>query len=395
MKNDDFVNKAVIGLPFSGIRKIYELASTLGKEGKNIIHLEIGRPDFDTPKHIKEAAKDALDSGKVHYTSNYGLIELREAVSEKLFSDNNITVNPQDEIIVTSGVSEANFIIMASLLEKGDEVIVLTPCWPTYLDLPPFFGAKVVAIPMYTNHRFDIDFEIIEKSINKKTKLMIINSPSNPTGIVLSEKSIHRFAELAEQYNLLVLSDEIYEKIIYDKNKHISIASLPGMKKRAIVVNGFSKAYSMTGWRIGYVAASSDLIRGFIRVHQKCVTCASSISQHGAISALKGDQICVSDMVAEFDRRRRFLVDGLNRIPHVTCEKPDGTFYVFPDFREYNIDSEKLSLHLLEKAGVAVAPGGIFGLGGETRLRLSYTNTLENLSSAIEKISMSLNEIRI
>lgn len=380
-------------LPFSGIRKIFEIAGKLEREGKEIIHLEIGRPDFDTPVHIKEAAKKALDSGKVHYTSNYGLLELREAIAKKFFDDNKISVNPEDEIIVTVGVSEANFTIMASLIEKGDEVIIPTPCWPTYLTLPAFFGAKMVTIPLYTDQGFQLDLERIEKAISPRTKLLIVASPSNPTGIVFNEDLIKGLAELALRYNLLVLSDEIYEKIIYDGNKHMSIGSLPGMKERTIIVNGFSKAYSMTGWRLGYIAAPSDLIKMFIRVHQRNTTCAASFAQFGAIAALTGDQGCILDMVAEFNRRKKLLIDSFNHLPGIKCVNPGGAFYVFPDFTEYGINSEDLTLFFLEKAEVAVVPGSTFGPGGETCIRISYANSYENIARAIEKMSACMEEL--
>ncbi len=393
MRYDRWISERAKELPFSGIRKIFEAAADLERKGKEIIHLEIGRPDFDTPKHIKEGAKRALDHGKVHYTSNFGLLELREAIAKKLLEDNGVEANPIDEIIVTVGVSEANLIMMASLLDKGDEVIIPTPCWPTYLTLPGFFGAKAVPIPFNTEKGSQVDWERIVRAITPKTKLLIINSPCNPTGVVFGEELIRKFAEIAQRHDLLVLSDEVYEKIIYDGNKHISIASLPGMKERTIIVNGFSKAYSMTGWRIGYIVAPSHLIKVFIRVHQRNTTCASSFAQWGALTALTGDQSCVLEMVVEFDRRRRLLIQGLNRLPQLKCENPGGAFYVFPDFKTYKMNSEELTLYLLDKAGVAVVPGSEFGPGGETCIRISYSNSYEKIGLAIEKISSALEEL--
>jgi aspartate/methionine/tyrosine aminotransferase len=382
-------------IPFSGIRKIFQAAAELESQGQQVIHLEIGRPDFDTPAHIKEAAKQALDQGFVHYTSNYGLLELREAIAEKLLKDNGIRVEPESEIIVTLGVNQALVITMLALLDPGDEILIPDPFYLNYLHCAQLAEARVIRVPLREENEFQVAPPALETAITPRTKLIIINSPHNPTGAVLDKEVLEAIAEIAIERNLLVLSDEIYEKIIYDGAQHHSIASLPGMAERTITVNGFSKAYSMTGWRLGYVAAGKHLIHSLIRAHQYVGTSANSFAQKGAVAAYRSAQDCVEEMVSEFDRRRRFLVEALEQIEGVSCLRPRGAFYVFPSVKELGMPDEKLAYYLLREAQVALVPGSTFGEYGHGHLRLSYANSYENIQGAVERIERALSKLGV
>jgi aspartate/methionine/tyrosine aminotransferase len=380
-------------IPFSGIRKIAQAAAKLESQGQQVIHLEIGRPDFDTPQHIKRAAKRALDEGFVHYTSNYGVLELREAIAEKLLEDNSIQVDPQCEIIVTLGANEALSIIMLALLDPGDEVLIPDPFYLNYLHCVQLAEAKAVHVPLREENKFQLAPSDLEAAITPKTKLIIVNSPHNPTGAVLDRETLEAIARVAREHDLLVLSDEIYEKIIYGGTQHHSIASLPGMADRTLTVNGFSKAYSMTGWRLGYVAACKNLIDSLIRVHQYVGTSANSFAQKGAVAAYRSSQGCVQDMVTEFDRRRAFLVEALEQIDGVSCIWPRGAFYVFPTVKELGVPDEQLAQYILREARVALVPGSAFGQCGRGHLRLSYANSYENIEAAMERIDKALRKL--
>jgi aminotransferase len=393
MPRQDWEAKRMSQIPFSGIRKIFQAAVALESEGKKIIHLEIGRPDFDTPQHIKEAAKQALDEGYVHYTSNYGVLELREAIAEKLHRENGIQVDPATEVIVTVGANEAILLAMLALLDPGDEVLIPDPIWLHYFYCTQLAEAKPIHIPLREENKFQIDPSDLQRAITPKTKMIVINSPHNPTGAMLGEESLQAIARIAIEHDLLVISDEIYEKITYDEARHCSIASLPDMADRTLTVNGFSKAYSMTGWRLGYVAAPRKLIDSLIRVHQYSATCATSFAQKGAVAAYRASQACVQEMVNEFDRRRRFLVEALEQIQGVSCICPQGAFYVFPSVKALGISDEKLADYLLREANVALVPGSAFGEYGRGYLRLSYANSYSNIQEAVDKIEQALRRL--
>jgi aspartate/methionine/tyrosine aminotransferase len=333
-------------IPFSGIRKIAQAAIELEKQGRAIIHLEIGRPDFDTPTHIKDAAKRALDAGLVHYTSNYGTLELRQAIADKLMRENNIVVDPATEIVVTVGANEAVAITMLGLIDPGDEVLIPDPIWLHYFYCVQLAGGVPVHVPLRAENQFQIDPDDVRKAITPRTRMLIVNSPHNPTGAVIDKKVLDALARIAIERDLMVLSDEIYEKIIYDGAQHHSIASLPEMADRTVTVNGFSKTYSMTGWRVGYAVGRKKLIDALIRVHQYSATSATSFAQSGSLAAYRGSQDCVQEMVAEFDRRRMLLLTGLHSIPGVECVKPSGAFYVFPSIKKIGMSSDALALHL-------------------------------------------------
>lgn len=380
-------------IPFSGIRKVMEKATLLENQGVKVIHLELGRPDFDTPINIKESAKKALDEGKVFYTSNYGIPELRIAISEKLQKENGIVYSPQTEIIVTVGAAEGLFAALTSLLDEGDEILVPNPCWLNYIHVSKMAGAIPVSYSLLEENNYQIDIDEIERKITDKSKVLVLISPNNPTGGVLQREILEKLSEIAIKHNLIVISDEIYEKIIYDGNIHTSIASLPGMKERTVTVNGFSKAFSMTGWRIGYVAAPVEIINAMVRMHQYCTTCAVSFAQYAAIEALKNTEEEVKMMVSEYRKRRDYVVQAINCIDKLSCKTPSGAFYIFVNVKELNMLAEEIVEFLLNDAGVALVAGTAFGKEGEGYMRLSYANSYENLVEACERIKNSVKKL--
>jgi aminotransferase len=381
-------------VPFSGIRKVFELARKLELEGRDIVHLEIGRPDFDTPTHIKKAAIDAIEAGDVHYTSNYGTIELRTAIADYLSKAVGQTYNPENEVIVTVGAAEAIFDTFIALLDAGDEVLVPDPAWANYSAAAVMAGAEAVRVPLRESNGFEMDPDEIAKMITPRTRGLVIVSPHNPTGTVQSVEVLEAIAELAQKHNLFVLSDEIYDQILFDGRKHVSIASIEGMRCRTVIVNGFSKAYSMTGWRIGYLAAAKPLVDVINRVHQHNTTCASSFVQAGALAALTGPQDCVREMVAEFERRRNLVINRLEEIPLLSCLKPQGAFYAFINMKETGLEAADLGMRLLQEAGVALVPGSVFGAQGEGFLRLSFASSYESLEKAMDRIGQFMTSLQ-
>ncbi len=374
-------------VPFSGIRKVFERAKALEREGRPVIFLETGRPDFDTPAHIKEAAKRALDAGDVHYTSNYGTPELRAAIAEKLKRENGLTYDPDAEIIVTVGAAEAVFDAFLAFLNPGDEVLYPEPSWLNYAAAARLAGAIPVPIPLRESNGYQIDPDEVRRRITSQTRLLIIASPHNPTGAVQSPDTLRDLADLVVQCNLLVISDEIYERIIYDDRVHVSLARLPGMGERTITINGFSKAFSMTGWRLGYAAAPQPFIQAMNRVHQYNVACACAFAQAGAVAAIKGPQDCVTAMVAEFRRRRDLVVPAINAMRGLSCVNPGGAFYVWVNITRIGVTSEDFSMNLLERAYVSLVPGTVFGESGQGYVRLSYANSYERLEEALRRLT--------
>jgi aspartate/methionine/tyrosine aminotransferase len=380
-------------IPFSGIRKVFEQARKLEKEGHRVINLGIGRSDFDTPAHIKQAAKQALDAGMVHYSSNYGLPELREAIATKLEQDNGLTYDPGSEIIVTVGTNEAVLMAMAATLNPDDEVIIPNPAWLHYFYCARLTGAVPVAVPLHEEMEFKLNPDDVTRAITPRTRMLVVTTPHNPTGSVLDEETLKALADIAEKHDLIVLSDEIYEKIIYDGVEHVSFASLPGMRERTLMVNGFSKAYAMDGWRLGYVTAPSELIAVLIRVHQYTTVCATTFIQMGALAAYRGSQDTVAEMVAEFDCRRQYLIRALNETEGISCVWPRGAFYAFPSIKTTGKSSAEIADLLLEEAKVAIVPGSAFGQYGEGYLRIAYSNSLENIQEAMIRIKVALGKM--
>lgn len=380
-------------IPFSGIRKVFEEVTRREKLGEKIIHLEMGRPDFDTPHSIKEAAKRAIDEGKVHYSSNYGIPELREAIAKKLKEDNGLSFDPATEIIVTVGANEAVFMTMMGLLNPGDEVLIPDPCWLHYFYCAQMAGAVPISVPLREENGFNPVLNEFHSRMTPKTRMIVINTPNNPTGAVFSQKVLEGLAQLAREKDLFVLSDEIYEKMVYEGNRHFSIGSLPGMKERTVTINGFSKIYAMTGWRLGYTATSKDLSSALIRIHQYTTVCATTFSQWGAVEALNGSQTESEKMVEEFDRRRNLVYGALKGMPGIEVVKPMGAFYIFPNIRALGRAPEELTEYLLDKARIAVVPGTTLGEYGKDFIRISYANSYENLKMAMERMKKALEEI--
>jgi aspartate/methionine/tyrosine aminotransferase len=374
-------------IPFSDIRRVLERATALERAGRKILHFEIGRPDFDTPAPIKEAAIQALRDGQVHYSSNYGIPSLRAAIAEKLERENGLHYRPEDEIIVTVGANEAIGAAFLALLDPGDEVLVPDPAWLHYRWCAQLCGAKVVPIPCLAKNEFVPDLATVASAITSRTRLLVVNSPNNPTGAVYPRDVMEGLADLAKRNDLLVLADEIYERMVYGDARHTSLASLPGMWERTLTVNGLSKAYSMTGWRLGFVAAPQPLTDLMIRVHQYTVSGATTFAQFGAVEAYNGDQGVVDEMVASFDRRRRIIVDGLRSIRGVTCPEPRGAFYAFPSVAATGRSSIELAEVLLEEAGIAVVPGDAFGEAGAGHIRFSYAASDDDLREGVARMA--------
>jgi aminotransferase len=380
-------------IPFSGIRKVFEEVARREKAGERIIHLNIGRPDFDTPQNIKEAAKKALDEGKVHYASNYGIPELRDAIALKHEKENGVLYDPATEIIVTAGANEGVFLAMMGLLDPGDEVLIPDPVWLHYFFCARMAGAEPISVPTRQENEFIPTIDDFKALITPKTRMLVLTCPSNPTGGVPRKASLEEWAKLAEERDLFVMSDEIYESMVYDGRRHISIAGFPGMKKRTIVVNGFSKKYSMTGWRVGWVASDKELVSAMIRIHQYTTVCVTTFAQYGAVEALSGPQDEVEAMIAEFDRRRNLVYNRLEAMPGIRTVKPKGAFYLFPNIEGTGKSSEEITEYLLENAGIAVVPGNVFGNHGEGYIRISYASSYENLEKAMENMHAALEKI--
>ncbi|MGC8895543.1 MAG: pyridoxal phosphate-dependent aminotransferase [Candidatus Bathyarchaeia archaeon] len=364
-------------------------AKALEKQGKDIVHLEIGEPDFDTPKNIKEAAVKALYEGYTHYVPSAGIPELRETIAEYISKTRRIKVEPE-EVVVTPGAKPIMFFAILACVNPGEEVLYPNPGFPIYESVINFVEAKPVPIPLLEENDFRMDHEYVKKKITKKTKMIILNSPENPTGGVLTKEDLKVIADcISNRDDVLVLSDEIYSRIIYE-GEHESIASLPGMKEKTIILDGFSKTYAMTGWRLGYGVMRKDLAQKFAQLMTNSNSCTCTFIQMAGIEALKGPQNEVERMVSEFRKRREVIVSGLNKIKGITCKKPRGAFYVFPNIKGTGMDCRKLGDYLLNEAGVAVLPGTSFGKYGEGYLRLSFANSIENIKKALDRISKAL-----
>ncbi len=366
-------------------------AQALEAEGLEVIHLEIGEPDFDTSKNICDAAVEALGKGYTHYCNAQGLAELRKVIAEEVGRAHGISVDP-NWIVVTPGAKPIMFYAILALLEKGDEAIYPNPGFPIYESVITFSGAKAVPIPLREELDFRLDVDELKSKVTERTKLIIINSPQNPTGGVLEEDDIHTIAELAQEYDITVFSDEVYDHIVYEA-KPYSIVRVPGMLNNTILLNGFSKTYAMTGWRLGYAVMPPELVTHVVRLIVNSVSCTAPFTQYAGIEALTGPQDQVTKMVAEFKKRRDLMVDGLNEIPGIKCCRPRGAFYVFPNVKEVGMDSKRFADYLLNEAGVATIDGAAFGKYGEGYLRLAYATSQENIMKALERIKSAVAKI--
>ncbi len=379
------ISKRVRDFPFSGIREFFELV----QKAEDVISLGVGEPDFPTPEHIKDAGIRAIENNHTSYTSNYGLPELRESIAAKLREQNNVEVDPETEVLITSGVSEALDLALRAIINPGDEVIIHEPSYVSYRASIWFSGGSPVEVSTREDNGFRVQPEDLRDAISDKTKALLIASPNNPTGSVLRRKDLEEISDIAVENDLLVLSDEIYEYMIYDKEKHHSIGSLNGMGDRTITLNGYSKAFSCTGWRMGYAAGRKEYIESMMKIHQYTMLCAPSIAQHALLNAFE-HMDSVERMVRSYDTRRRLLVDGLNSLPDVSCIKPKGAFYAFPNITKTGFSSREFAEKLLADAGVAVVPGDTFGASGEGFVRCCYAASREDLSEALERMDSFL-----
>jgi aspartate/methionine/tyrosine aminotransferase len=367
-------------------------AKALEKEGKEVIHLEIGEPDFDTPQNIKKAAIEAMNKGYTHYVPAAGIPELREAIAEYISKTRGLDVKPE-EVVVTPGAKPIMFFSVLACVEPGDEVMYPNPGFPIYESIIKFVGAKPVPMPLKEENDFRLDCEDFKKKLSSKTKMIILNSPENPTGGVLTRGDLKVIADcVADRDDLLVLSDEIYSRIIYE-GKHESMATFPGMKEKTILLDGFSKTYAMTGWRLGYGVMRKDLAEKIAQLMINSNSCTCAFTQMAGVEALKGPQDEPKKMVEEFRRRREFIVAGLNKIEGISCKKPQGTFYVFPNVKKVGMNCRQLSDYLLKTAGVAVLPGTAFGEYGDGYLRISFANSMQNIEKALTRIKEALQKL--
>jgi aspartate/methionine/tyrosine aminotransferase len=370
----------------SGIRKLFDLAQTMG----GVISLGIGEPDFDTPRHIREAAKEALDEGYTRYTPNAGFLDLREALSAKVARVNGLDYTPQEVLVSGGGCTGALLLALLALVDPGDEVIISDPCFVVYEAVARIVGATPVFVAVREAEDFRLIPGNVEKSVTSKTKLIILNSPANPTGGVQRREDVAGIAEVARRHDLYVVSDEVYETMLYDGMRHQSIAAFKGMRQRTVTVNSFSKTYAMTGWRIGYAVGAREIISQMVKLQQYTMVHAPAISQRAALAALNGPQDFIERMVTVFDERRRFFISRLNEIEGFRCPTPKGAFYAFPNVEGLGTLSKDLAQFLLQKGGVAVVPGSAFGAGGEGYLRLSYAQPLNQLEEACNRIEKAV-----
>jgi aspartate/methionine/tyrosine aminotransferase len=387
-----WLSERIQGLGFSKIREVMGWVQEAKRKGIKITDLSIGRPDFDTPRHIKDAAAKALADGWVHYTTSAGTLELREAICRRFQEDQQLKIDPS-EIIVTTGAAEAIFIGLMSVLDAGDEVLVPEPMYVYYGGYVLFGGAKCIPIPLKEEDQFLLKAEDLERHITAKTKLLILNFPHNPTGQVLLREDLEAIARVARRHNILVVADDIYNGMLYDGVEYFPLAKADGMKERTLIIGSFSKTYAMDGWRIGYLIAPRELISQALKLHQHIVSCPNTFVQVGAQAALTASQDCVRAMVAEFDRRRRRLMSRLDQmgIPYV---RPRGAFYAFPSIKKFGLTSGQFVDFLFQKARVAVVPGDAFGPGGEGYVRISYCASVEEIEEAMERVRSALAQLQ-
>jgi len=384
--NTQYLSQRVAELKPSGIRKFFDIAATM----KDVISLGIGEPDFTTPRPILEAGVRSLQAGETHYTSNWGKFELRKAIAENLRQLYGLTYDPASEIIATVGVSEALYLTMTALLDPGDEVIIPTPCFVSYQAEVLLAGGVPVEIPSRMENNFELDPDEVRAALTPRTKIIFVGYPSNPTGAVAERDTLLQIARIAEEHDLIVVSDEIYARLVYDFD-HVCFPSLDqDLKRRTVLLGGLSKSHAMTGWRIGYAAGPADIIKGLVRIHQYTIMSAPTTAQDAAIEALTHGNGYVDEMVAEYDRRRRLIFGGLNRLGLTTFE-PRGAFYAFPDISASGMDDEAFAEALLREEHVAVVPGNAFGPGGAGFVRACYATAYEKIEEALHRMEKFMN----
>ena len=380
MNWDDRLSPAVKAVPPSGIRRFFDIAA----EMKGVISLGVGEPDFITPWHIRESCVHGLHKGYTSYTSNYGLLELREEIARTIYNNYQVTYDPRTEALVTVGVSEALDLAIRALLSPGDEVLIPEPCYVSYKACVMLAGGTPVPVQTTMEHEFRVTVEQLEKLVTPRTKILLIGYPNNPTGAIMPKKELLEIAQFAKKHDLIVISDEIYADLTY-QGTHTCFASLPDMRDRTILLNGFSKAYAMTGWRIGYALSNPDFIGAMNKIHQYTMLCAPITAQLGAIEALRHGKEKMESMVAEYNCRRQLMMGGLHQMG-LKCFEPKGAFYIFPSIKETGLTSLQFAEELLKAEKVAVVPGDAFGESGEGYIRCSYASSISNLSQALERI---------
>jgi aspartate aminotransferase len=380
MKVSKLVNRAGTETAFAVLAKAKELE----RQGKSIVHFEIGEPDFNTPENVKKAGIKAIEENYTHYSPAQGVLELREAVADYITKTRNIEVSPE-EVVITPGGKDVILFTTVALLDEGDEAIYPNPGYPIYESAIKIAGAKPVPMPLREENDFAFDRKEFEKLITPKTRLIIINSPGNPTGGILSVEDLEFIADIAKKNDIMVLSDEIYSRIIYEGEFH-SIASLPGMKERTVILDGFSKTYAMTGWRLGYSVSNKELAKHFVKLATNSFSCVATFVQHAGIEALKGPQDAVEEMRKKYEERRNLIIKGLNEIPGFRVKMPKGAFYAFPNIEGTGKTSKEISDYLLNEAGVATLPGTSFGAYGEGFIRFSYATSLDNIKEGLKRV---------
>jgi len=360
------------------------IAEKLKSEGKDIINMVMGEPDFDTPKKIIDAATKSMNDGFTHYVSSMGLPELRKKIASKLRVENNVAYDP-NEILVTPSAKFAIYLALTSFLNDGDEVMVLDPSWVSYKALVQLADATPISVPLSYDDNYTVTEDILARYVTAKTRMIILNTPNNPTGRVFTDAENKVLVDFIKKHDILAVSDEIYETIIFDGHRHVALASFPEIRNNVITVNGFSKSHAMTGWRIGYLAAEKSLIQEMLKVQMQVVTCTASFVQAAAITAFECEAD-VADMLAQYKRRRDYLVKELNTIPGFDCRMPQGTFYALPRVDYKGMSSERLSEYILEHAQVLLTPGSAYGLGTERTLRISFATSIENIEEAVKRL---------
>lgn len=385
-----FLNQRVQAIQPSGIRRFFNMAS----EMENVISLGVGEPDFDTPWHVRDEAIYTIQKGRTFYTANAGLLELRQAIAKNIEKLQGVVYKPDTEVLVTIGGSEAIDLVFRACIEPGDEVIYTEPCYVSYLPCVQLVDGVPVAIPLKEENEFRLTREELAAAITEKTKVLVLSFPNNPTGAVMKREDLEAIADLIIQHDLLVITDEIYDRLTYDDNEeHVSIISLPGMKERTIYINGFSKAYAMTGWRLGYCTGPESIIQQMTKIHQFTIMAAPTMSQYAGLEAIQHAESDVLEMRESYNQRRRFLLSELDRLG-IPCFEPLGAFYVFPNISQFGMTSEEFAMALLHDQNVAVVPGSAFGSSGEGFIRISYAYSIQELKIAFERIEIFINNLR-
>lgn len=389
MDYNKLLNRSVCEIKPSGIRRFFDIAA----EMDNVITLGVGEPDFLTPWHIREAGINSLETGKTFYTANHGLIALRQEISTYLFNHFDLEYSPKTETIVTVGGSEAIDIAVRALVNPGDEVLIPEPSFVCYSPITTLAGGVPIPVPTLEKNNFKLTVDDIKDLVTEKTKILILPFPNNPTGAVMTKEDLEPIAEFIRDTNIIILSDEIYGELTYTGKPHVSIATLEGMRERTVLVSGFSKAYAMTGWRLGYACAPAPIITQMVKIHQYCIMSAPTTAQYAAIEALRNGDEDIATMKESYDMRRRLVVDGLRKMG-IPCFEPLGAFYVFPNISQFGLSSEEFCTQLLRSQRVAVVPGNAFGESGEGFVRISYSYSVNHLVEALDRIKKFITELK-